>query len=83
MAGSRIQYSTDNAKPAANSGNLLKKPLNGGTPVIASAATQKPTPQRQGVQYATQTRQQARAAAVTQRTCYKEKQALANAWLTM
>ena len=44
MAGSRIQYSTDNAKPAANSGNLLKKPLNGGTPVIASAATQKPTP---------------------------------------
>src|SRR5699024_5659083 len=31
--------------------------------------------QRQGVQYATQTRQQARAAAVTQRTCYKEKQA--------
>ncbi|SRN46959.1 Uncharacterised protein [Shigella flexneri] len=27
------------------------------------------------MQYATQTRQQARAAAVTQRTCYKEKQA--------
>ena len=32
------------AKPVVKMGYLLKKPLSGGTPVMASAATQKPTP---------------------------------------
>ena len=40
------QWLAPRAKPVVKMGYLLKKPLSGGTPVMASAATQKPTPSR-------------------------------------